>query len=138
MNRLTWIAATLLAATVLPTAITIAVAAPNGTGIYDAHTYGAKGDGVALDTAAINKAIDAAAAGGGGTVYLSAGSYLSTSVHLQSNVTLEIGPGATLVAAAPAATEGYDAAEANPTAGAFQDFGHAHWHNSLIWGRKSA
>jgi len=103
-------------------------------GRYDVRAFGAKGDGVALDTGAINRAIDAAAAAGGGTVCLTAGSYLSTSVHLKSNVTLDLEPGATLVAAAPNAKEGYDAPEENPAAGEYQDFGHAHWHNSLIWG----
>ncbi len=40
-------------------------------------TFGAKGDGKALDNAAIDKAIDAAAAAGGGTVLFPAGSYLA-------------------------------------------------------------
>ena len=44
-----------------------AFAAPSGN--FDVRTFGAAGDGKALDTAAINKAIDAAAAAGGGTVY---------------------------------------------------------------------
>ena len=112
-----------------------AFAAPSDSaGAYDVHAFGAKGDGTTLDTAAINKAIDAAAANGGGTVRLSAGTYLATSVHLQSNVTLELGPGSTLLAASPTDGAAYDAPEPNPTAGQYQDFGHAHWRNSLIWG----
>lgn len=32
------------------------------------------------------------------------------------------------------ASGGYDAAEANTGDNKFQDYGHSHWHNSLIWG----
>ncbi|MBC8082901.1 MAG: right-handed parallel beta-helix repeat-containing protein [Hymenobacter sp.] len=104
-------------------------------GTYNVRTYGATGNGKALDTSAINKAIGAAAAAGGGTVYFPAGAYASFSVRLQSNITLFLDQGATLLAADPPAdgTGGYDAPE--PTVSdKFQDFGHSHWHNSLIWG----
>ena len=106
----------------------------NPSGDYNVRAFGALGDGTTLDTAAVNKAIDAAAADGGGTVHFSAGTYLCTSVHLQSNVTLDLGPGSTLAAAAPTESAPYDVPEPNPAAGQFQDFGHAHWHNSLLWG----
>ena len=39
---------------------------------YDVRTFGAKGDGQTLDTPALNKAVDAAALAGGGTVYFPA------------------------------------------------------------------
>jgi len=45
---------------------------------YDVRTFGATGDGKTLDTAAINKAIDAAAAAGGGVVRLPAGTHTVT------------------------------------------------------------
>jgi len=51
---------------------------------YNVRTFGAKGDGKALDTDAVNRAIDAAAAAGGGTVWFPAGSYLCFSIHLKS------------------------------------------------------
>jgi polygalacturonase len=112
---------------------------PFGPGrVFDVRNFGAKGDGVTIDTAAINRAIDAAAqadshGGPGGTVYLSAGTYASYSVRLKSNVGLYLAEGATLLGAKPTATEGYDPAE--PGAGnPYQDYGHSHWHNSLIWG----
>ena len=108
--------------------------------IFDVRRFGARGDGVAIDSDAINRAIAAAAANGhefdggpGGTVYFPAGTYASYSIHLASNVALYLAQNATILAAAPAGGRGYDAAE--PGAGnAFQDFGHSHWHNSLIWG----
>jgi polygalacturonase len=99
--------------------------------VFDVRTYGAKGDGKAQDRDAINKAIDAAAAAGGGTVQLGPGTYLSGSIHLRSNITLHLERGATLEASSE--PKEYDAAEPN-AADKFQDFGHSHWHNSLIWG----
>src|SRR5271165_7485567 len=102
---------------------------------YDVRAFGAKGDGKTLDTPAINTAIAAANAGGGGTVNFPAGNYLCYSIHLQSNVVLNLSPGATIVAAdTPAAgSDGYDPPEPNAF-GMYQDFGHSHWHNSLLWG----
>ena len=105
---------------------------------YEVRAFGAKGDGKTLDTDAINKAIDAAAAAGGGTVVVSVGSYLCYSIHLKSDVELYLGPGATIIAAdppAPGASGGYDPPEPNAW-DKFQDFGHSHWHNSLIWGEE--
>lgn len=103
---------------------------------YDVTAFGAKADGKTVDTTAINRAIDAAAAAGGGTVIFPAGSYLSYSIHLKSNVDLYIGRGATIVAADTPVFgngEGYDPPEPNQW-DHYQDFGHSHWHNSLIWG----
>jgi polygalacturonase len=102
---------------------------------YDVRGFGAKGDGTSLDTPAINKAIEAAAAGGGGTVNFPAGTYRCYSIHLKSNVALYLGPGAIILAADPPAPggAGYDLAESNAW-DMYQDFGHSHWHNSLIWG----
>ena len=98
------------------------------------ETLGLKGDGAALDSPAINSAIDAASLAGGGTVRLPAGTYLSTSIHLKSNIALYLDQGATLKAAPFGPGMPYDAPEPNPAAGEFQDFGHTHFHNSLIWG----
>ncbi len=99
---------------------------------FDVTRFGAKGDGRTIDTAAINRAIDAAATRGG-TVYFPAGTYASYSIHLKSTIALYLAANATILAAAPAGGQGYDPAE--PGAGnPYQDFGHSHWHNSLIWG----
>jgi polygalacturonase len=99
--------------------------------IFDIKSYGAKGDGLALDTAAINQAIDAAHAAGGGTVYLPGGTYLAGSVHLRSNVALYLGQGSTILATND--PQAYDEPEPNQW-DKLQDFGHSHFHNSLIWG----
>ena len=104
------------------------------TTAFDVRKFGAKGDGKALDSPAINKAIDAAAAAGGGTVLFPAGTYRSFSIRLKSNITLYLDQGATILAADPRDGDGkYDPPEPNPW-DQYQDFGHSHWHNSLIWG----
>lgn len=101
---------------------------------FNVKNYGATGDGKTLDTEAIKKTIEAVAASGGGTVYFPAGNYLSFSIQLKSNITLYFDNGATLIAASPTEDKGgYDQPERN-TWDMFQDFGHSHWHNSLIWG----
>jgi polygalacturonase len=110
--------------------------------LFDIRTYGAVGDGKTVDTPAINKAIEAAAAAGGGTVLFPAGTWLCFSIRLKSHVALHLAQGATVLAAdSPLqdATTGYnggtyDAAEPNTAWDAYQDYGHNHWHNSLLWG----
>jgi len=71
---------------------------PSGNS-FDVKAFGATGDGKTLDTPAIDKAIDAAAATGGGVVRFPAGNYLCFSIHLKSHITLYLDPGATIVAA---------------------------------------
>ena len=107
-----------------------------GALVYDVTSFGATGDGKTLDTSAINRAIDECAAHGGGAVYFRAGSYLCYSIHLRSKVALYLDQGATIVAADPAADAGhsYDPAESNKPWEEYQDYGHNHWRNSLIWG----
>lgn len=104
--------------------------------IFDVKAYGATGDGKTLDTDAINKAIAAAAKAGGGTVFFPAGNYASYSVHLKSHVSLYLDQGAVLLAAAYRPDgKNYDAPEPNEWGDRkYQDFGHSHFHNSLIWG----
>ncbi|HVT74469.1 MAG TPA: glycosyl hydrolase family 28-related protein [Lacunisphaera sp.] len=105
---------------------------------FDVRRFGAAGDGRTLDTAALNRAIAAAAAAGGGEVLVPAGDYLCHSLRLRSHITLRLAAGATLIAADPPpagdpAAPGYDPPEEAP-ANFHQDFGHSHFHNSLVWG----
>jgi polygalacturonase len=81
----------------------LAAALPVSAADHDVRQYGAAGDGVAKDTAAIQRAIDAAARAGGGTVVLPAGRYLSGTLRLRSFVTLHLDNGATLLASPDAA-----------------------------------
>jgi polygalacturonase len=103
--------------------------APSSSGFL-VTSYGATGDGKTIDTPAVNRAIEAAAVKGG-TVIFPAGTYACFSIHLKSNVALYLEQGATVLAA-----EGtqYDPAEPNTAWDAYQDYGHNHWHNSLLWG----
>lgn len=101
---------------------------------YNVKDYGAKGDGQTVDTKAIDAAIDAASQAGGGTVFFPAGTYLSFTIHLKSFVTLHLDNGAVLEAAdVKKYGLGYDPSEPNPS-DQYQDFGHSHWRNSLIYG----
>ena len=132
------------AATSLPAAY--AATKPSGPkatlGIFDIRNYGAVGDGKAVDSPAINKAIEAAAATGGGTVLFPPGTWLCFSIRLKSHIALHLSQGATILAAdspKPGESTGYnggtyDAAEPKTAWDAYQDYGHNHWHNSLIWG----
>lgn len=77
---------------------------PPGRGVFEVSAFGAKGDGTTIDTPAINRAIEAAAASGGGAVRFAAGQYRIRR---------------------PESEQPWEA---------YQDYGHNHWHNSLIWG----
>jgi polygalacturonase len=103
-----------------------------GDNYFNVRAYGATGDGTNLDSPAIDKAIAACAQSGGGTVLVPAGTYLSGSIHLRSNIHLLIDAGATILGA-PQTMNAYDFTEPwtnNP----YQDGGHCYFHNSLIWG----
>lgn len=107
-------------------------AAAAATGIYNVRDYGAKGDGATLDSPAINAALEAAAADGGGTVLMPPGTYLSGSIRMKSNTELHLQAGCTIVAA-PAGMKAYDEAESFGGFPEYQDGGHTYFHNSLIW-----
>jgi len=61
-----------------------------GARVYNIRKYGAKGDGITLDTAALQAAIDACHQDGGGTVLVPAGTFQIGTVELKSNVALHI------------------------------------------------
>jgi polygalacturonase len=107
--------------------------------VFSVRSFGATGDGKTIDSSAINHAIEAASRVGGGTVWFQPGIYLSYSIRLRSRIRLYLDPGAVILAAEPPpyATEanGYDPPEESIASQfPYQDFGHSHWRNSLIWG----
>jgi len=131
-----------LASTVGHVALAQSPIAPTAAeAIYDVRKFGATGDGKTVDSPAINKAIEAVAAAGGGVLVFPAGTYVCFSIHLKSHVDLYLERGCTILAAdspKPGETTGYnggtyDAAEPNDPWEKYQDYGHNHWHNSLLW-----
>ena len=72
-------------------------APPASEATFNVRTYGATGDGKTVDTPAINKAIEAVAAAGGGTLLFPAGTYVCFTIHLRSKVDLYLSPGCTIL-----------------------------------------
>ena len=87
----------------------------NGARVYNVRTYGAKGDGTTLDTAALQRAVDACSADGGGTVLIPAGTFLTGSVEIKSNVTLHIAASGKILGSVHA--QDYHAVDAIPLHG---------------------
>ncbi|MDF2713082.1 MAG: glycoside hydrolase family 28 [Paenibacillus sp.] len=81
-------------------------------GIYNVRDYGAVGDGIAKDTEALQRAVDACAVAGGGRVLLPAGTYLSGTVYLKSCVDFHLSAGAKLLGSID--REDYNADDAFP------------------------
>jgi polygalacturonase len=131
-----------LASTVGRVALAQSPSAPGSAeAIFNVRNFGATGDGKTVDSPAINKAIEAVAAAGGGTLVFPAGTYVCFSIHLKSHVDLWLDRGCTILAAdSPKKGDAtgynggtYDAAEPNDPWVPYQDYGHNHWHNSLLW-----
>lgn len=66
-------------------------------GIFDITKHGAVGDGRAMDTEAIQRAIDACHEAGGGVVRVPPGDFQKGTLHLKSNITLSRDHGANLL-----------------------------------------
>ena len=64
--------------------------------IFNIKSYGAVGDGVAMETEAVQKTIDACHAAGGGIVWAPAGDFQIGTIWLKSNITLSLDYGASL------------------------------------------
>ncbi len=64
--------------------------------VLSVKDFGAAGDGVTMDTAAIAKAIAAGAKAGGAVISFPPGSYATGAIRLESNITLDLATGATL------------------------------------------
>ena len=120
----------LIVSMLAPLAVAAQDASPSPQ-FYDVRTYGAVGDGAAKDMVAVQKTIDACAEAGGGTVLFPAGTYLCGSVHLRSNVTLQLNAGATILA-----SKDKDDFDPYETLDYENDADHetTYMHYSLLWG----
>lgn len=126
---------TKLITTILTLAISaLSLPASSKSAAYDVRDFGARGDGRAIDSPAINRAIQRASSQGGGVVLVPAGQYLCYTIRLESNIELRIEQGATIISAEPDGERGYDLPEESEHT-KYQTFGHNHVCNSLIYGR---
>jgi hypothetical protein len=64
---------------------------------YKVSDFGAKADGITVNTCTIQKAIDYINENGGGRLVFEAGNYVTGSIYLKSNVTLQLNHGATIL-----------------------------------------
>ena len=95
--------------------------------VFDVRDYGARGDGITLDTAAINQAIDACAKAGAGQVLIPPGRFVSGTVHLRSHVTLYLAAGSTL-----AGTTNLAAYQAPAAPSFMPEANYGNWHRGLM------
>jgi len=108
--------------------------------VFNVRTFGATGDGKTVDTPAINKAIEAVAAAGGGTLVFPEAP-TSASPFASSRMSISIFPALHHPgrrSPRPGDASGYnggvyDAAEPNDPWTPYQDYGHNHWRNSLFY-----
>ena len=91
----------------------------------DVRAMGAKGDGLADDTEAVQRSIDTCSEAGGGRVFFPAGRYLCGSVRLRSNIELQLAAGARVIG-----TENLDAYLGFESG----DWGKSRWNRGLIVG----
>jgi polygalacturonase len=101
----------------------------SGQKVFDLEDFGAKGDGIFMNTNSIQKAIDSCSQQGGGTVLLRSGTYLSGSLFLKDNVTLHLDANAVLL--------GSPRADDYKTIGNFKD-GLGHAKNKFFIGASEA
>ncbi|MFD8495206.1 glycoside hydrolase family 28 protein, partial [Amycolatopsis sp. NPDC059657] len=113
-------------ATIAPAGV--ATASPNAAS-FNVKDFGAKGNGTTVDSPAFDKAITAASSAGGGIVEVPSGTYLARTIHLKSNITINLQAGSKIIASG----SGIDAPESNSN-DKYQDFGHSHFNNALLRG----
>ncbi len=113
---------------VLALVTAMAAAGQTSEKVYDITEHGAVGDGETLCTEAINAGVTECAQGGGGTVRIPPGHYLSGTIELKSNVTLKLAQGATIVGTKELDRYRY----LNPDNGSISKGTEHRWHRALI------
>lgn len=98
--------------------------------VYNIKELGAKGDSLTNDTQLINQVIERCHNNGGGTIYFPAGRYMAASIRLMSNVRLLLNDFAEIYGA----DSGYESPEPYGEFEKYQDFGHSHFKNALMYG----
>ncbi len=99
--------------------------------VRNVQNFGATGNGQRVETSVLQKAIDACAQGGGGTVVFPAGTYLTGALFLRSSVTLYLEAGATLLGST-------DLADYPPKVPVFRSYTDVNYgQRSLIYAEKA-
>lgn len=98
--------------------------------MYNVKDFGAVGNGISVDSVAIQRAIDYCETIGGGTVYIPEGKYLCGTVHLKSNVHVFLDHGATVLGSKN--PDDFDPYEEDAANTEFQDRSHSYFHHSLF------
>jgi polygalacturonase len=104
----------------------------SGVYIFNIRDYGAKGDGVTLDTGSVQNAIDACASSNGGTVFIPAGRYLLGTMRLCSNLNLHFENGAFFIGSTDLDND-FESDE-HIDYPVYQDVSHGYFHHSLFYG----
>jgi polygalacturonase len=107
----------------------LAASAAAVPGLLNVRDYGVSGDGRQLNTKALQRAVDACAAAGGGVVYFPPGRYLTGTVCLKSNVALHLETGAVLLGST-------NLQDYPSTVPAFRSYTDNYTEKSLIYGEK--
>ena len=102
---------------------------PAKTSVFDVREHGAAADGSTLATKSIQRAVDACAAAGGGSVYFPPGRYLSGTIFLKSGVALDLEAGAVLLGSK-------NLADYPETIQSFRSYTDVYTRKSLIYAEK--
>lgn len=104
----------------------------NKTNLFNVLDYGVVADGVTLNSVAVQSAVDACSAQGGGTVYFPKGEYVLSTVFLKSNVRIELAKGARILGS----LNFYDYAQQEKIDyPLYQDASHSYFDLSMFVGR---
>lgn len=100
--------------------------------IFDVRQYGAKGDGMTLDSPAVQRAVDACHGAGGGTVWVPKGIYVLATVFLKDNVHIQFEDGTDILGALDFYAYAQQEAVDYPL---YQDASHSYFDLSMFVGK---